>query len=70
MRGTFKALASFMEKERVNDFVPGRKGKHVVADVLGKGFAIIIGKRTPEANKEPATVEDDPELQDDRGIDL
>ncbi|KAF9498372.1 hypothetical protein BDN71DRAFT_1466204 [Pleurotus eryngii] len=73
MTQTFKHLATYMEKERVNEFATGRTTKYTIPDMIGKGSTILAAKRGQlETRGEELDMDDlgELELEDDGGIDL
>lgn len=69
---TFKSLALYMEKEWVNEYVPGHKTKHKIPDVMGQGLATINRKMDQQNGlvNEEVLEEELIELQDDGGLDV
>ncbi|KAF7421190.1 hypothetical protein PC9H_011710 [Pleurotus ostreatus] len=69
---TFKVLAKYMEREKVNEKVPGRKTKYRIPNVVGEGLAIVYRRHVQgsQAGIDNGDEEELIELQDDGGIDV
>lgn len=72
MEKTFAKLAAYMEKEKANEIVSGRKSKYCIPDAMGKGMIGIVMKgdinNAPEW--EDLQLEDDAEVEDGGDLDV
>lgn len=62
-----------MEREKVNETVPGRKTKYPIPDIIGDGLIMVYRKhvqKAQHASMEEGEEDELIELQDDGGLDV